>query len=155
MVVIAGILVDSRALRVRKESENEFQMQVSEARVEAERIRAQVVLPVANKLPKGENFASALQRFGLSSQEADEATVAAQHAFNLRQLRAGNTLIVGRSTEGELREINYKIDPDRMLHIVPATDGFSAEVKEIPSRVEVSTERQAGRFAVQRGGGSR
>jgi murein DD-endopeptidase MepM/ murein hydrolase activator NlpD len=139
MVVIAGILVDSRALRVRKESENEFQMQVSEARVEAERIRAQVVLPVANKLPKGENFASALQRFGLSSQEADEATVAAQHAFNLRQLRAGNTLIVGRSTEGELREINYKIDPDRMLHIVPATDGFSAEVKEIPSRVEVST----------------
>jgi murein DD-endopeptidase MepM/ murein hydrolase activator NlpD len=137
MVVIAGILVDSRALRVRKESENEFQMQVSEARVEAERIRAQVVLPVANKLPKGENFASALQRFGLSSQEADEATVAAQHAFNLRQLRAGNTLIVGRSTEGELREINYKIDP--VLHIVPATDGFSAEVKEIPSRVEVST----------------
>ena len=41
--------------------------------------------------------------------------------------------------EGELREINYKIDPDRMLHIVPATDGFSAEVREIPSHMEVST----------------
>ncbi len=138
LVVLAGVAVDGHILRQRLAIDQEFQEQVAEARAEAERIRAQVVLPVANKLPKGENFAVALQRFGLSSQEAGEATTAAQHAFNLRQLRAGNTLVVGRSVEGELREINYRIDPDRMLHIVPATQGFSAEVKEIPSHVEVS-----------------
>jgi murein DD-endopeptidase MepM/ murein hydrolase activator NlpD len=139
IVLAAGIVADTHAVRVRREVERGFAGQVAQARAEAERIRAQVVLPVTNNLPKGENFAVALQRFGLSPQEADEATAAAEHAFNLRQLRAGNTVIVGRSVEGELREINYKIDPDRMLHIVPATEGFSAEVKEIPSRLEVST----------------
>ena len=137
-VVLIGVAVDGHVLRQRREVEKEFQYQVTQARAEAERIREKIVLPTANKLPAGQNFAMALERFGLSSQEADEATVAAQRAFNLRQLRAGNPVIVGRSVEGELREINYKIDPDRMLHIVPATDGFSAEVKEIPSHLEVS-----------------
>ena len=138
IVVVAGIAVDGHAMRQRWEVEKEFQNQLALAHAEAERIREQVVLPTRNRLPAGENFAMALQQFGLSSEEAGEATAAAQRAFNLRQLRAGNTLVVGRSVEGQLREINYKIDPDRMLHIVPATEGFSAEVKAIPSHLEVS-----------------
>lgn len=138
-VVLVGTVVDGHALYKRRRIEREFQEQVAQSHAEVERIRAQVVLPTTNKLPAGNNFATALEKFGLSSQEAGEATAAAQRAFNMRQLRAGNTLIVGRSVVGELREIDYKIDPDRMLHIVPATDGFSAEVKEIPSHVEVAT----------------
>ena len=134
-----GIVVNGQVLRQRRQIENEFQNQVRLGRADAERIRAQLVLPVESKLPAGENFAAALQHFGLTSLEAGEATTAAQHAFNLRQLRAGNALIVGRSVQGELRLIDYKIDPDRMLHIVPATDGFSAEVREIPSHLEVSS----------------
>lgn len=137
-VLAVGAAVDGYALRQRRGVEKEFQNQVTLARAEAERIRAQVVLPTASKLPAGENFAAALQKIGLSSQEAGEATAAAGRAFNLRQLRAGNPLVVGRSVEGELREINYKIDPDRMLHIVPAIEGFSAEVQAIPSHMEVS-----------------
>lgn len=140
-VLIAGMAVDFYARRQRRGVETEFQNQVTLARAEAQRIRAQVVLPTASKLPSGENFATALQKIGLSSQEAGEATAAAQRAFNLRQLRAGNTLVVGRSVVGDLREINYKIDPDRMLHIVPATEGFSAEVQAIPSHMEVSVVR--------------
>jgi murein DD-endopeptidase MepM/ murein hydrolase activator NlpD len=138
IVVAAGVAVNVHLLRQRQAAQQEFRSQVAQARTEAERIGAQVVLPETKKLPAGENFAAALQRFGLSSLEAGEATAAAQQVFNLRQLRAGNTVIVGRSVEGELRQIDYKIDPDRMLHIVPATDGFSAEVQEIPSRLEVS-----------------
>jgi len=130
--------VSGHALRQRSAIEKEFQNQVTLARAEADRIRAQVVLPTMRKLPAGENFAMALQRFGLSPAEAGQAMAAAQRAFNMRQLRAGNTLVVGRSVVGELREINYKIDPDRMLHIVPATEGFAAEVEEIPSHTEVS-----------------
>jgi len=137
--VAVGIVVNGQVLRQRRQIENEFQNQVRLGRADAERIRAQLVLPVESKLPAGENFAAALQHFGLTSLEAGEATTAAQHAFNLRQLRAGNALIVGRSVQGELRLIDYKIDPDRMLHIVPATDGFSAEVREIPSHLEVSS----------------
>lgn len=138
VVVVAGVLVSGHALRQRSAIEKEFQNQVTLARAEADRIRAQVVLPTTRKLPAGENFAMALQRFGLSPAEAGQATAAAQRAFNMRQLRAGNTLVVGRSVVGELREISYKIDPDRMLHIVPATEGFAAEVEEIPSHTEVS-----------------
>lgn len=133
----AGILVDGYAIRQRLQLEKELVQEVTLARAEAERIRAQVVLPTAKKMPQGENFAGALAEFGLSAEEAMQATAAAQVAFNLRQLRAGNTITVGRSVEGSLREINYKIDADRMLHIVPESQGFSAEVKEIPSHVEV------------------
>ena len=109
------------------------------ARAEADRIRAQVVVPTAQRLPAGQNFAGALERFGLTASEAAGATAAAQQAFNLRQLRAGNTVVVGRSVVGELREINYKIDADRMLHIVPGTPGFSAEVKSIATHMEVES----------------
>jgi murein DD-endopeptidase MepM/ murein hydrolase activator NlpD len=133
---VAGVILDSHILRQKQQVQQEFQNQVALARAEAAHIREQLVLPTTNKLSPGQNFAAALQRFGLSSQEAGQVTAAAQRAFNLRQLRAGNTLVVGRSVEGALREINYKIDPDRMLHIVPATDGFSAEVKDIPSHTE-------------------
>ena len=131
--------MSGHALRQRSAIDKEFQNQVTLARAEADRIRAQVVLPTKRKLPAGENFAMALQGFGLSPTEAGQATAAAQRAFDMRQLRAGNALVVGRSVVGELREINYKIDPDRMLHIVPATEGFAAEVEEIPSHTEVST----------------
>jgi hypothetical protein len=106
------------------------------ARAEAARIRAQVVLATRKSLPVGKNFAGALAEFGLSPHEAAGATAAAQHAFNLRQLRAGNTITVGRSVEGSLREISYKIDADRLLNIIPESQGFSAQVQEIASHVE-------------------
>lgn len=138
VVLCAGVVVNGRIFRERREIRAEFESQAAQARAAAEQIRKQTILPESEKLPRGENFSAALQQFGLSSQEAGEAAAAAEHAFNLRQLRAGNTVIVGRSVEGELREINYKIDADRMLHIVPVTDGFSAEVKEIPSHLEVA-----------------
>jgi murein DD-endopeptidase MepM/ murein hydrolase activator NlpD len=116
----------------------EFDRQVQLAKEEAERIREEVILPTENRIPAGENFAAALEKFGLSAQEAANASAAAQHAFNLRQIRAGNTITVGRSVEGMLREIDYKIDTDRVLKIVPDSGGFTAQVKEIPLRVETA-----------------
>jgi murein DD-endopeptidase MepM/ murein hydrolase activator NlpD len=94
-------------------------------------------VPSEKRVPAGENFAAALEKLGLTADEAAGATDAAQRAFNLRQLRAGNTITVGRTMEGTLREIDYKIDPDRVLKIVPKDAGFAAEVKGIPSRKEV------------------
>ena len=108
------------------------------AKQEAERIREQVIWPTEKKVPVGENFTAALEKFGLSAGEAASASAAAQHAFNLRQVRAGNTITVGRSVEGTLREIDYKIDSDHMLKIVPEEGGFSALIKEIPSKMEVA-----------------
>jgi murein DD-endopeptidase MepM/ murein hydrolase activator NlpD len=116
----------------------EFDHQAALAREESARIREQVILMTEKRVPARENFVAALEKFGLSAEEAANASAAAQHAFNLRQVRAGNTIRVGRSVEGTLREIDYKIDTDRMLQIVPEERGFSAQIKEIPSKTEIA-----------------
>ena len=139
ILVVAGGLVDGYAVGRRRAVEREYRRQMALGRAEADRIQAILVLPTVKKVPAGQNFAAALEKLGLSGTEATEATTAAQGAFNLRQFRAGNTITVGRSVLGELREIDYKIDSDRMLHIVRNLNGFSAEVERIASRMEVDT----------------
>ena len=137
-VCAAGAAFLGYAFRQRLATATEFDRQVKLANAEAARIREQVILPTEKRVPAGDNFVAALQRFGLSAQEAANASAAAQRAFNLRQVRAGNTITVGRSVEGILREIDYKIDTDRMLKIVPDEQGFSAQIQEISSRTEVA-----------------
>jgi murein DD-endopeptidase MepM/ murein hydrolase activator NlpD len=137
IVVAGGGATLGYVFRMRLAAAAEFHHQVQLATAEAERIREQVILPTEKQVPAGENFTMALQKFGLSPEDAANASAAAQQAFNLRQVRAGNTITVGRSVEGTLREIDYKIDTDRMLKIVPESRGFSAQVREIPSKMEV------------------
>src|SRR5580693_7445679 len=132
----AGVL--TYVFRLRLAASAEFERQVKLGQEEAAQIRAQLILPTEKRVLARDNFTSALEKFGLSHQDAANAASAAQHAFNLRQVRAGNTITVGRSVEGDLREIDYKIDSDRLLKIVPVESGFTAEVKEIPSKVEVT-----------------
>lgn len=138
LLVVAGVIIDGYALRDRWQIEERFHKEISLAQEQARKIRELVVLPTARRMPAGENFAGVLQKLGLSSAQAASATVAAGQAFNLRQLRAGNTVTIGRSVEGDLRTIDYKIDAERTLHLVPQPEGFSAEVKGIPTRTEVS-----------------
>jgi murein DD-endopeptidase MepM/ murein hydrolase activator NlpD len=97
------------------------------------------VPPVETKIQRGDNFVSALEKSGVSADDANAIAAAAQRAFSMKQVRAGNTVIVSRTPEGKLHEIDYKIDPDRMLEIVPTDHGFFAEVKPIPSKTEVAT----------------
>ena len=132
VTLAAGAAVVGYSIEQRSNASKELQRQVELAKAEAQRIRQNVILPTVKRMPAGENFSGALQKLGLSNEEVTDATAAAQHAFNLRQLRAGNTITVNRSVEGGLRDINYKIDAERMLHLVPQQRGFSAEVQEIP-----------------------
>jgi murein DD-endopeptidase MepM/ murein hydrolase activator NlpD len=113
--------------------------QVEAAQIEALRLPERKATPTETRVLRGQNFVSALEKFGLSEEDAANATAAAQRAFNLRQVRAGNTITVNRSNEGSVREIDYKIDPGRVLQIIPDDRGFSAEVKDIPSKMEVAT----------------
>jgi murein DD-endopeptidase MepM/ murein hydrolase activator NlpD len=134
VLLAAGIIVDGYAIYKNASAVQESQRQTELAKAEGARLRAEWVRPTAKQMPSGENFAGMLAQFGLSSAEAADATAAAQQAFNLRQLRAGNTITV----EGSLREIDYKIDAERVLRIVPQTPGFAAEVREIPVHTEVA-----------------
>jgi murein DD-endopeptidase MepM/ murein hydrolase activator NlpD len=138
VVCAAGAGVLGYAFRQRLHAVADFNREVKLAQEDAARIRALTILPTEKRVPAGENFKAALEKFGLSPEEAANASAAAQQAFNLRQVRAGNTITVNRSVEGELREIDYKIDTDRMLKIVPEDKGFSAKVNEIPSKLEVA-----------------
>ena len=44
--------------------------------------------------------------------------------------------MVGRSSLGDLREVRYRIDADRVLYIRPQGNDFHAEVQTIPSETE-------------------
>ncbi|PYT88810.1 MAG: hypothetical protein DMG36_23505 [Acidobacteria bacterium] len=136
-VCAAGAVTLGFVFKQRLVAADEYDRQVRLAQEEAKRMREQVILPQNQTVSAGQNFMAALQKFGLSAEEAAGASAAAQRAFNLRQLRAGNTITVGRSVEGALREIDYKIDPDRMLKIVPEDRGFTARISEIPSKTEI------------------
>ncbi len=94
--------------------------------------------PLETKIGRGDNFPSALQKSGISAEDAAAISNVAQRAFNMRQVRAGNTIVVMRNPDGALREIDYKIDADRMLQISAANHNFSADVKPIPSKTEIA-----------------
>jgi murein DD-endopeptidase MepM/ murein hydrolase activator NlpD len=136
-VCVTGAVFLGFVFEQRLATADEYDRQVRLTLEEAKRVREQVILPRNERVPAGQNFAAALEKFGLSAREAASASAAAGHAFNLRQLRAGNTITVGRSVEGRLREIDYKIDSDRMLKIVPEEGRFTAHVTEIPSKTEI------------------
>ena len=136
-VCAAGAVTLGFVFQQRLATADEYDRQVKLAQEEAKRMREQVILPHNQTISAGQNFMAALQKFGLSAEEVAGASAAAQRAFNLRQLRAGNTITVGRSVEGALREIDYKIDADRMLKIVPEQRGFTARISEIPSKTEI------------------
>ena len=137
LVCPAGMVFLAYVFQKRLATTAEYDRQVKLSQAEAIRIREQVILPTMKQVSAGQNFMAALERFGLNAEEAANASAAAQRAFNLRQVRAGNTITVGRSVVGELREIDYKIDTDRMLKIVPDTGGFSAKIQEIPTKTEI------------------
>jgi len=137
LVSAAGMVFLAYVFQKRLATTAEYDRQVKLSQAEAIRIREQVILPTMKQVSAGQNFMAALERFGLNAEEAANASAAAQRAFNLRQVRAGNTITVGRSVVGELREIDYKIDTDRMLKIVPDTGGFSAKIQEIPTKTEI------------------
>jgi murein DD-endopeptidase MepM/ murein hydrolase activator NlpD len=136
-VFLGGGATLAFAFERRLKTAADFNNQIQKAGEVAVTIRENTVVPTDQRVRAGENFGAALQKFGLSAEEAAGASAAAQRAFNLRQVRAGNTITVGRSVEGRLREIDYKIDADRMLKITPGDTGYSAQIQEIPSRVEV------------------
>ncbi|HVO56261.1 MAG TPA: peptidoglycan DD-metalloendopeptidase family protein [Dongiaceae bacterium] len=137
LVLCAGGVALGWIFRQRVHAAEEWNREVTLATADAERVRASIVVPTDQRVRSGENFSAVLQKFGLTQEESASAAAAAQRAFNLRQLRAGNTITVGRSVEGQLREIDYKIDSSRMLRIVPAPGGYAAEVKEIPAHTDI------------------
>jgi murein DD-endopeptidase MepM/ murein hydrolase activator NlpD len=137
-VCALGLGVLAVVMTGRLAAAREFARQAALAREDAERIRQQVVLFTEHKIAAGLTFADSLRRMGLDAPTAASIVGSAQSAYDLRHLRAGNLLAVGRSPVGDLRAVRYQIDTDRMLWILPRGRDFHAEIKTIPSHTDVA-----------------
>ena len=94
-VCVTGAVFLGFVFEQRLATADEYDRQVRLTLEEAKRVREQVILPRNERVPAGQNFAAALEKFGLSAREAASASAAAGHAFNLRQLRAGRRPLYG------------------------------------------------------------
>ncbi len=82
-------------------------------------MQEQLVLFTEAVVPARQSFPAFVQSMGFSSNTATRLIASAQSVFDLRHLRAGNSFLVGRSSLGDLREVRYRIDADRVLYIRP------------------------------------
>jgi murein DD-endopeptidase MepM/ murein hydrolase activator NlpD len=121
---------------VRYKGDRQFAAEVSAARDEAQRIQRDVVLFTKSVVPSRRPFAVFLNGLGIDSPTTARLVASAQPVFDLRRLRAGNEFDIGRSVLGELRELRYNIDSDRVLSIAPSGDAFHSEIETIPSHTD-------------------
>jgi murein DD-endopeptidase MepM/ murein hydrolase activator NlpD len=121
---------------VRRSAEGEVSLQATSAREEARRIQEQVVLYSERLVPARLPFHMLLRGLGIDAETAARLAASAQSVFDLRHLRAGNRLDVGRSVLGELRSVRYRIDGDRVLSIAPQGNEVHSEIQTIPSETE-------------------
>jgi murein DD-endopeptidase MepM/ murein hydrolase activator NlpD len=130
-ILAAGVIAESYAQR--RTVERELARQIHLAQVEAARIQSEVTLFSSRAIPRGLPFNSVLQNFGVDATTTSKLIASTARVFDLRHLRAGNELSIGRSVLGQLRAVRYQIDSDRMLWIAPSGASFHAEIQNIPS----------------------
>jgi murein DD-endopeptidase MepM/ murein hydrolase activator NlpD len=127
----AGIVYSARV-----SAENDVAMQTSFAREEARHVQHQMVLFTEGVVPARLPFHLFLQGLGVAPDDAARLIASAQSVFDFRQVRAGNHISVGRSILGDLEEVRYRIDADRVLNIAPQGSEFHSEIETIPSETK-------------------
>ncbi|MFZ0521404.1 MAG: peptidoglycan DD-metalloendopeptidase family protein [Candidatus Acidiferrales bacterium] len=135
-VLAAGAACAAIAYSARVSAENDVAMQASFARDEARHVQQQMVLFTEGIVPARLPFHLFLQGLGVAPADAARLIASAQSVFDFRQVRAGNHISVGRSILGELEEVRYRIDADRILHIAPQGNEFRSEIQTIPSETK-------------------
>lgn len=135
-LVAIGAVCDGASYYIRHSAEKRYASEGYSAREEARRIQEQLTLFTERVVPAGLPFATLLQGLGINPLTAARLAASAQPVFDLRHLRAGNRLAVGRSVLGDLRAVRYWIDTDRVLYISPRGDGFHSEIETIPTQTE-------------------
>jgi murein DD-endopeptidase MepM/ murein hydrolase activator NlpD len=137
-LITAGASFVSWSYYERNSAKRQISAQASLAHDEALRIQEQLILFTERIVPPRLPFNALLQGMGINSFIAARITAAAQPVFNLRHVRAGNQLAVGRSVFGDLRAVRYRIDTDRVLWIAPRGDDFHSEIQTIPSETHTA-----------------
>jgi murein DD-endopeptidase MepM/ murein hydrolase activator NlpD len=136
-LIIAGAVCIGESYQIRHAAERQVAAQGEFANANARRIQNDIVVFSEKIVPPRHPFNVLLQDLGITPENAARLTASAQSVFNLRHLRAGNKLSVGRSVLGEFRAIKYRIDADRVLLISPKGNDFHSEIQTIPSETQV------------------
>jgi murein DD-endopeptidase MepM/ murein hydrolase activator NlpD len=123
--------------RARMTAEQQVSEQASLASQEARHMQQEIVIFSDKIVPPRHPFNAILQELGITADNAARLTASAQSVFDLRRLRAGNKLSVGRTVMGELRAVKYRIDAERVLLISPKGNDFHSEIETIPSETEM------------------
>jgi murein DD-endopeptidase MepM/ murein hydrolase activator NlpD len=132
-----GALCVVASFHVRRAAEQQVSAQAGFASNEARRIQQDIIIFSEKIVPARHPFNAVLQDLGITSENAARLTASAQSVFDLRHLRAGNKLSIGRSVLGEFRAVKYRIDADRLLLISPKGNDFQSEIQTIPSETEM------------------
>jgi len=131
-LLLAASLIGA-SFYVRYVAEKTTAAQFSAAHEEALRFQQQIVRFTESALPAGLPFGVALETAGIDAETAARVVASAQPIFDLRHLRAGNQLVIGRSVLGQLREVRYRIDPEHILSIAPVGDDFQSQIDQVPT----------------------
>ena len=137
-LILLGIGTLALSFFHRSSLEKRLTYEVKLAHQQAERFRTQVVLYTREVIPENVGMANFLLGQGLDPATVFQALRAAQQVFDLRRVRAGNFLAVGRAVDGRLRVLSYRIDAGRELAVSREDAEFKAQVSEIPSRTQVA-----------------
>ena len=119
---------------VRYSTEKRVAAEISAMHEEALRIQQQIVHFTERAVPARIPFAAALAGLGIDPPTAARLVASAEPVFDMRHVRAGNELAIGRGLSGDLREVRYSIDPEHILSIAPQGEDFHSEIEAIPSR---------------------
>ena len=106
------------------------------------RLVAEAVRTIEDRIPVRATLASVLRGHDVGTPVISRVVEAAQRAFNLRELRAGQPYRVVLTLDGVLRSFEYVIDRDRFLRVTtPATaesGEMIAEIVEYPAATTVA-----------------
>lgn len=133
---VLGLVAVAATLGQRLLVEHQFARQAELAAAEAVRAQASVVLFTERVIPFGATVTDFLGRLGFDSGTIAQIVDGSRPVYDLRRVRAGHRMAVGRSITGELRAVRYQVDSDRELWISPKGSAFHAEVKPVPSVTE-------------------
>jgi murein DD-endopeptidase MepM/ murein hydrolase activator NlpD len=113
---------------------------------------ADIVLPddgrrVEGTIGRGDTFAGVLDRHDVPADERRALLEVVEAAFGSRQLRAQHPYSLTLSPDSRVRELTYRIDPDRFLQVLPVPPGAAAPARF--STEVVTYRREVGLVAIR------
>ncbi len=141
LYTVAGVLLAGAAVGFRLHADSRFAAEARAASEAATKLAAaRAAAPHDEHLEAlvsdGSTWSELLLDMDFDPQAVYNATQAARAVYNLRRLRPGTKLLALKSPSGELRSLDYQIDPERELLVKQDGGQYKAEIRQTPGTVK-------------------